>query len=101
MSERKSQTPPTASRGSTAPNDAQPRRPRTKTNEPRPIRWYQIKKNDRYVSIARDELGDEARWQEIFELNKKTFPDASRIRAGVRIKLPAVAVADSSRGANR
>ncbi|MCH9001222.1 MAG: LysM peptidoglycan-binding domain-containing protein [Planctomycetes bacterium] len=82
-------------------DDAEPRRPRTKTNETRPIRWYQIKKNDRYVSIARNELGDESRWQEIFELNKKTFPDPSRIRSGVRIKLPAVAVADSSRGTNR
>ncbi|MCH8242662.1 MAG: hypothetical protein IH897_08635 [Planctomycetes bacterium] len=64
-------------------------------------RWYQIKKNDRYVSIARNELGNESRWQEIFELNKKKFPDPSRIRSGVRIKLPAVAVADSSRGRNR
>ena len=82
-------------------DDAEPRRRRTKTTETRPIRWYQIKKNDRYVSIARNELGNESRWQEIFELNKKKFPDPSRIRSGVRIKLPAVAVADSSRGTNR
>ena len=82
-------------------DDAEPRRRRTKTTETRPIRWYQIKKNDRYVSIARNERGEESRWQEIFELNKKTFPDPSRIRSGVRIKLPAVAVADSSRGTNR
>lgn len=82
-------------------DDAEPRRPRSKTNETRPIRWYQIKKDDRYISIAGNELGDESRWQEIFELNKDKFPDPSRIRSGVRIKLPAVAVAVSSRGANR
>ncbi len=54
-----------------------------------PFRWYQIKKNDRYVSIARTELGNANRWQEIFELNKDKFPDPGRIQWGVRIKLPA------------
>lgn len=83
------------------PDAAEPRRPRTRADETGPFRWYQIQKNDRYVSIARDELGDESRWKEIFELNKKAFPDPSRIRSGVRIKLPAVAIADSSRGTNR
>ncbi len=54
----------------------------------RGFRWYQIKKSDRYISIARRELGDASRWQEIFELNKDKFPDPGRIREGVRIKLP-------------
>ncbi len=52
------------------------------------IRWYQVKKNDRYAGIAREQLGDESRWKEIYELNKDKFPDAQRIREGVRIKLP-------------
>jgi nucleoid-associated protein YgaU len=52
------------------------------------FKWYQIKKNDRYVSIARDQLGDGDRWREIYELNKDKFPDPQRIRHGVRIKLP-------------
>ncbi|HNQ23364.1 MAG TPA: LysM domain-containing protein [Phycisphaerae bacterium] len=52
------------------------------------IRWYQVKKNDRYVSIAREQLGNERRWKEIYELNKDKFPDAGHIREGVRIKLP-------------
>jgi len=51
-------------------------------------RWYQIKKNDRYISIARNELGDASRWEEIYELNKEKFPDPGAIREGVRIKLP-------------
>ncbi|MEK7730927.1 MAG: LysM peptidoglycan-binding domain-containing protein, partial [Planctomycetota bacterium] len=25
-------------------------------------RWYQVKKNDRYASIAREQLGDAGRW---------------------------------------
>ena len=61
-------------------------------------RYYQIRKNDRYISIARDQLGDEGRWQEIYELNKDKFPDARKIREGVRIKLPGTRVADSRRG---
>ncbi len=52
------------------------------------FKWYQIKKNDRYVSIARDQLGDGDRWREIYEMNKDKFPDPQRIRHGVRIKLP-------------
>jgi nucleoid-associated protein YgaU len=51
-------------------------------------RWYQVKKNDRYMSIAREQLGDASRWKEIHELNKDRFPDAGKIREGVRIKIP-------------
>ena len=64
------------------------------------FRWYQIKKNDRYVTIARDQLGDGGRWHEIFELNKSRFPDPDSIRDGVRIKLPVAVVADSRRTAH-
>lgn len=56
------------------------------------VRWYQIRKNDRYISIARRQLGDARRWREVYELNKDKFPDPQRIREGVRIKLPLTAV---------
>jgi nucleoid-associated protein YgaU len=62
--------------------------PKKRTEGDRGFRWYQIKKQDRYISIARRELGDASRWYEIHELNKERFPDPSRIREGVRIKLP-------------
>lgn len=52
-------------------------------------RWYQIRKGDRYIDIARNELGDASRWEEIYELNVEKFPDPGNIREGVRIKLPA------------
>ena len=64
------------------------------TNEP-PFRWYQIKKNDGYARIAREQLGDESRWPEIHELNRDKFADPQQIRAGVRIKLPTQRIADS------
>lgn len=61
------------------------RTPSTTTGD---FRWYQVRKNDRYVSIAREQMGDESRWREIFELNKDKFPDPNQIREGVRIKIP-------------
>ncbi|UCC30632.1 MAG: LysM peptidoglycan-binding domain-containing protein [Phycisphaerales bacterium] len=66
------------------------RRDRVKTTQPdgAAFRWYQIRENDRYISIAREQLGDGRRWQEIHELNRDKFPDPDRIRPGVRIKLP-------------
>ncbi len=59
-----------------------------RSGRPGGYRWYQIKKNDRYISIAREQLGDASRWEEIYELNTEKFPDAGMIREGVRIKLP-------------
>jgi len=63
--------------------DAVPKHP-----EP-PQRWYQIKQNDTWSSIARHELGNRARWRELYELNRGKFPNPNRIRPGVRVKLPA------------
>jgi len=60
------------------------------------FRWYQVRRGDRYVTIARDQLGDAERWNEVFELNKDKFPDPDAIREGVRIKLPASPVADGA-----
>ncbi len=61
-------------------------------------RWYQVKKNDRYSSIAREQLGDAGRWRELHELNKDKFPNPQSIREGVRIKLPAAKVLASAEG---
>jgi nucleoid-associated protein YgaU len=61
-------------------------------------RWYQIRPNDRYVTIAREQLGDGSRWREIYELNVDKFPDPGLIRAGVRIMLPAEEVVSRTPG---
>lgn len=84
---------PRAGTGGAGSAPASPRRDVAPTrrrghSEPQPFRWYQIRKSDRYISIAREQLGNASRWREIYELNKDKFPDPGRIRAGVRIKLP-------------
>ena len=81
---------PSGARSQAAPSAPPPRPQHTERAEPsRPsFRWYQIKKNDRYISIAREQLGDANRWREIYEMNQDKFPNAQMIRDGVRIKLP-------------
>ena len=70
-----------SSRGST-------RGDRSRTSAGSDWRWYQIKSNDRYTKIAKEQLGDEKRWREIFELNRDVFSNPDFIKPGVRIKLP-------------
>lgn len=80
--------------------DEQPQRaaPRRGRKGAQPFRWYQIEKNDRYTTIASAQLGDAKRWKELFELNRDIFPDPDRIRAGVRIRIPVVEIADARGG---
>ncbi|MEK6677325.1 MAG: LysM peptidoglycan-binding domain-containing protein [Planctomycetota bacterium] len=59
------------------------------------IRWYEVKKGDRYASIARQLLGDSGRWKEIHELNKDRIVDPQTIREGIKIKLPEAVRAES------
>ncbi len=91
--------------GASRPNAAEPPKPATtrpkaetakveKSKKPADppasgFRWYQVQKDDRLVSIAREQLGDGGRWKELHEMNKDKFPDPQKIREGVRIKLPA------------
>jgi nucleoid-associated protein YgaU len=55
---------------------------------PTEYRPYQVRKGDRYITIAKEQLGDGSRWREIAELNRDVFPDPAKIRYGVRIRLP-------------
>ncbi len=91
------ETSPASAEGGGEASPSKPEPAKAKEPKSPPFRWYQIKKNDRYVSIARVELGDESRWREIYELNKEKFPDAGKIRDGVRIKLPLTKVASSQK----
>lgn len=88
-------TPPTSSNKEEAK-----KHPTKKSAEPpsATYHWYQVKKNDRYASIAREQLGDAGRWRELHELNKDKFPNPHSIREGVRIKLPAAKVPASAEG---
>lgn len=77
----------TAGAGVAPGQDSRPA-PKDADKDDSSFRWYQVQPKDGYGSIARTQLGDAARWKEIFELNKDIFPDPDRLRAGVRIKIP-------------
>ncbi len=51
------------------------------------FRWYTVQKDDSLAKIARRQLKNERRWQEIQKLNRLESGD--HIEAGRRIKLPA------------
>lgn len=52
---------------------------------------YIVKKGDSLYSIAREVLGDETRWQELYELNKESISDPRLIYSGQKLDLPAAA----------
>lgn len=53
------------------------------------VRTYKVKAGESFYSIARDELGSAARWQELFELNKSLVDgDATQLKVGQTIFLP-------------
>lgn len=80
-------TGPRAAAGSKATPNARARASEGSSG-PVEYRWYNVRKNDRLMGIAREQLGDAGRWEEIHALNKDKFPDPEKIREGVRIKLP-------------
>lgn len=62
-------------------------------------RFYEVKLNQTFSSIAREELGSEARWREIQKLNKNLDP--SRLKPGTKIKLPSRRRLSSTTGTSR
>ena len=88
----------TAAAADKPPAEAKPPADEPPAEKPQPnYRPYQIKKGDRYATIAREQLGSAARWKEIAELNKDIFPDPAKIQYGVRIRLP-VDTKDQAKG---
>jgi len=52
-------------------------------------RTYRVKSGDSFYKIARDVLGNSARWQELYELNKdRVKGDAKSLQVGQEILLP-------------
>jgi nucleoid-associated protein YgaU len=56
---------------------------------------YELQRGDTYSTVAAKVLGTSKRWAEIEKLNKDIFPNAARIRPGVRIRLPRSTADDS------
>ena len=50
---------------------------------------YLVQSGDTLIAIARDELGDQTRWEEIYALNKDTIgADAAALKVGMKLVLP-------------
>lgn len=70
---------------STAGADAQ-RAERDRSTVPTFTRWHVVREGDSLWTIARDDLGDGAKWQLVGWINHKDAGDP--LRLGERIKLP-------------
>jgi nucleoid-associated protein YgaU len=59
------------------------------TQPPRAVvRTYQVRTGDSLSAIARDQLGDMDRWQELYAANQDTVADPDVIHPGEQLKLP-------------
>lgn len=74
--------------------DKQKKTEKTETKSPATVklasrRTYTVKPGDSFYKIAREVLGDESRWREVFELNKDLVGGVpERLQIGQIIKLP-------------
>jgi nucleoid-associated protein YgaU len=51
-------------------------------------KMYVVQPGDSLSKIAKEKLGDAARWPEIFELNKDQIEDPNLIQVGQELRLP-------------
>lgn len=58
--------------------------------------WYTVKENDKLWKIAAEQLGSGNRWKEIQDLNPDVLQGSANVRPGMRLRLPAKAVASSN-----
>jgi nucleoid-associated protein YgaU len=64
--------------------DAVPYRPQSSKE----AKTYVVQPGDSLSKIAKELLGDAARWPEIFELNKDQIKDPNLIHVGQELRLP-------------
>ncbi|MFQ5424205.1 MAG: LysM peptidoglycan-binding domain-containing protein [Phycisphaerae bacterium] len=57
----------------------------------RRFRWYEVRSGDSLSAIARRELGNEKRFNELYRLNRDRLDDKHRLKPGIRLRLPIVA----------
>lgn len=50
---------------------------------------YQIQKGDTWYGLAARFMGDGKRWHDLYALNDDILPDATKLRTGVKIRVPA------------
>lgn len=52
------------------------------------VRHYQIRKGDTWYKLAAKFMGDSKRWPELYALNDDILPDATKLRTGVKVRIP-------------
>lgn len=52
------------------------------------LRRYQVQKGDTWYRMAAKFMGDAKKWNELYALNDDIFPDATKLRTGVKIRVP-------------
>jgi len=57
----------------------------------RRFRWYEVRSGDSLSAIARRELGNEKRFNELYRLNRDRLEDKHRLKPGIRLRLPLIA----------
>ena len=60
----------------------------SKNNSSSSYTTYTVKGGDNLWKIAREQLGSESKWKEIYNLNQDIIKDPNLIRAGWKLKLP-------------
>jgi nucleoid-associated protein YgaU len=50
---------------------------------------YTVQRGDSLAKIARERLGDERRWPELYQLNRDRISDPNLIHTGLELRLPA------------
>jgi nucleoid-associated protein YgaU len=58
--------------------------------------WYTVKENDNLTKIAAEHLGNGNAWASLLEYNKDILKDGNKLRANMRIRIPAPPVASTA-----
>ncbi len=58
--------------------------------------WYTVKENDNLTKIAAEHLGNGNAWATLLEYNKEILKDGNKLRANMRIRIPAPPVASTA-----
>lgn len=72
--------------------------PQARRSSRPPATTHTVRQGDSLSAIAAEHLGNEARWREIYNLNRDTVRDPSLIRPGMVLRLPAEAGAGGDGG---
>jgi len=59
-----------------------------KAKKPASPKVYVVKPDDSFYSIARELLGDGAKWRELHKLNRDVCPDPKRLRPKMKLRIP-------------